>query len=57
MVSLGIGDQGIGGMGIPVAKAAMHVAAGMVSPYKIAPIFIDMGTTVLYITIHFIPTI
>ena len=41
---LGIGDQGIGGMGIPVAKAAMHVAAGMVSPYKIAPIFIDMGT-------------
>ncbi|HAV93284.1 MAG TPA: NAD-dependent malic enzyme [Proteobacteria bacterium] len=41
---LGIGDQGIGGMGIPVAKAAMHVAAGMASPYKIAPIFIDMGT-------------
>ena len=41
---LGIGDQGIGGMGIPVAKAAMHVAAGTISPYKIAPIFLDVGT-------------
>lgn len=41
---LGIGDQGLGGMGIPVAKAAMHVAAGTISPYKIAPMFIDVGT-------------
>ena len=41
---LGIGDQGLGGMGIPVAKAAMHVAAGTISPYKIAPLFIDVGT-------------
>ncbi|MAV29411.1 MAG: NAD-dependent malic enzyme [Legionellales bacterium] len=41
---LGIGDQGLGGMGIPVAKAAMHVAAGTISPYKIAPVFIDVGT-------------
>lgn len=41
---LGIGDQGIGGMGIPVAKAAMHVAAGLISPYRIAPLFIDVGT-------------
>ena len=41
---LGIGDQGVGGMGIPVAKAAMHVVAGGVSPYRIAPLFVDVGT-------------
>lgn len=41
---LGIGDQGLGGMGIPVAKAAMHVAAGGISPFQVAPLFADVGT-------------
>ncbi len=41
---LGIGDQGLGGIGIPVAKLVMYVVSGCCSPFKTLPIFIDVGT-------------
>ena len=41
---LGIGDQGIGGMGIPVAKYAMYVISGAMSPFRGVPVFLDVGT-------------
>ncbi len=41
---LGIGDQGLGGMGIPVAKLVMYVVSGCCSPFKTLPIFLDVGT-------------
>lgn len=41
---LGIGDQGLGGMGIPVAKYAMYVVSGAIAPHRGVPIFLDVGT-------------
>ncbi len=41
---LGIGDQGIGGMEICLAKLMVYVACGGVIPYRILPIQIDVGT-------------
>lgn len=41
---LGIGDQGIGGIGIPVAKLVMYVVSGCCSPYKCLPVLVDVGT-------------
>ena len=41
---LGIGDQGIGGMGIPVAKYAMYAVSGAIAPYRGIPVFLDVGT-------------
>jgi len=41
---LGIGDQGIGGMDIPVAKLMVYCLCGGIAPTRTLPIFLDVGT-------------
>lgn len=41
---LGMGDQGIGGMHIPVAKLMVYSACGNLDPLRTLPIFLDVGT-------------
>jgi malate dehydrogenase (oxaloacetate-decarboxylating) len=41
---LGIGDQGIGGMDIPVAKLMVYSLCGGVDPTRTLPVFLDVGT-------------